>query len=400
MDMPSSNRQQRSFHVEIHECDPDEVVYDKMGEYASLKYNCCFPHDNRPEMMQYISQCSRFLGENPSNEVGARIDAWDPEAFLEMGFRYLSGCGVRTPSIQGALFVLDTLTMQAADVAPAALLAQGHSAAAYAHWQDWCTTDPESRAFIDAEARRFERPIGLSPYAALIFATVHANYSVRLGLVSAAVLSVGFGIKDVVEQLGADVSRASPRFMPLWDALKEREDEVLAEERRRQGKVAKEANAYVCAAEGCKVGGMHKAALRSCSGRCPPDLKPHYCSKECQRRDWPKHKVVCKPGRVGKPPKLPDDKQQSDDFLKGFQQASEAGSGSTTTGTQAELGGEWLGPGHDREIQAGPELVIEVPGLQANERMRFVSSTLAPTELRKLREEMSRAAMSAPAERW
>ena len=103
--------------------------------------------------------------------------------------------------------------------------------------------------------------------------------------------------------------------------------------------------------------------------------------------------MICKPGRAGKPPKLPSDKQQSDDFLKGFQQASEAGSGATT-GSQAELGGEWLGPGSDREIQAGPERVIEVPGLQANERLRFVSSTLAPTELRKLREEMSKARLA------
>ena len=76
-----------------------------------------------------------------------------------------------------------------------------------------------------------------------------------LGLASAAVLGVGFGIKDVVEQLGAGVSRASPLFMPLWDALKRRKNEVLAEERRRQGKVAREASACVCAAEGCRVEG-------------------------------------------------------------------------------------------------------------------------------------------------
>ena len=103
--------------------------------------------------------------------------------------------------------------------------------------------------------------------------------------------------------------------------------------------------------------------------------------------------MICKPGRAGKPPKLPSDKQQSDDFLKGFQQASEAGN-DATTGSQAELGGEWLGPGSDREIQTGPERVIEVPGLQANERLRFISSTLAPTELRKLREEMSKARLA------
>ena len=180
--------------------------------------------------------------------------------------------------------MLETLTVQLAENTTADVLAQGHCAAAYAYSQDWCTTDPASRAFIDAEARRFGRPVGLSPYASLIFATVHANYSVRLGLVSSTILSVGFGVKDVVEQLGADISMASSRFMPLWDELKKREDEVLAEERRRQGKVAREANAYVCAAEGCKVEGLHKVALRAFAGQCPPDLKPHYCSRECQKR--------------------------------------------------------------------------------------------------------------------
>ncbi len=180
--------------------------------------------------------------------------------------------------------MLETLTVQLAENATADVLAKGHCAAAYAYWQDWWTTDEESRAYIDAEARRFGRPVGLSPYASLIFATVHANYSVRLGLVSAAIFNVGFGVEDVVEQLGADVGRASPRFMPLWNALAKREDEVLAQERRRQGRVAREPNAYICAAEGCQVEGLHRTALRACSGKCPPDLKPHYCGRECQRR--------------------------------------------------------------------------------------------------------------------
>ena len=37
-----------------------------------------------------------------------------------------------------------------------------------------------------------------------------------------------------------------------------------------------------------------RRALLVCSGRCPPDLKPSYCSKECQKQDWPNHRVFCK----------------------------------------------------------------------------------------------------------
>ena len=111
-------------------------------------------------------------------------------------------------------------------------------------------------------------------------------------------------------------------------------------------------------------------------------------------QDWPKHKEICKPGRQGKPPKLPLDKQQTDAFVKGLEQAAGTSNGGIT---QAELGGEWLGRGYDHDLPVGPERVIEVPvpGLETSERLRFVSRTLAPTELRKLREEMSKA-MASP----
>jgi hypothetical protein len=32
------------------------------------------------------------------------------------------------------------------------------------------------------------------------------------------------------------------------------------------------------------------------SGKCDQDVKPSYCSKECQKADWPNHKSFCKPG--------------------------------------------------------------------------------------------------------
>ena len=115
----------------------------------------------------------------------------------------------------------------------------------------------------------------------------------ELGLVSPSVLWVGFGVKDVVERLrGTDVQVTSTgeevdwalEFGSLWDALKRREEEIVAAERSRRAKVAKNARAYVCAAEGCNVQGLHKAALKACAGSCPVDLKPHYCSKECQKQ--------------------------------------------------------------------------------------------------------------------
>ena len=69
--MAPPNRLQRSFQVDLHPLEPNDVVVN-MGEYASPKLNCCFNHDDRPYMVEYFKQCSRFLAQNPANELGER----------------------------------------------------------------------------------------------------------------------------------------------------------------------------------------------------------------------------------------------------------------------------------------------------------------------------------------
>ncbi|KAI0737301.1 hypothetical protein C8Q80DRAFT_1213512 [Daedaleopsis nitida] len=43
---------------------------------------------------------------------------------------------------------------------------------------------------------------------------------------------------------------------------------------------------------------MKGKQLKQCAGGCPPQLKPSYCSKECQRKDWVRHKPICVKTRV------------------------------------------------------------------------------------------------------
>ncbi|KAI0737074.1 hypothetical protein C8Q80DRAFT_1213609 [Daedaleopsis nitida] len=38
---------------------------------------------------------------------------------------------------------------------------------------------------------------------------------------------------------------------------------------------------------------MKGKQLKQCAGGCPPELKPSYCSKRCQRKDWDRHKAIC-----------------------------------------------------------------------------------------------------------
>ncbi|KAJ7729106.1 hypothetical protein DFH07DRAFT_756952, partial [Mycena maculata] len=85
-------------------------------------------------------------------------------------------------------------------------------------------------------------------------------------------------------------------FKYLWLEYDKREAEMATEERKRLAKIAKAPNAYRCATEGCDIEATNKRTLLRCSGKCPGEYKPSYCSKECQKRDWPVHKQICKPG--------------------------------------------------------------------------------------------------------
>ena len=115
----------------------------------------------------------------------------------------------------------------------------------------------------------------------LLLAARYANASVRLGHVSRAVLRVGDALQIA---LGSDwKARIARSFPPLARVLGAVERADARSDEMRSVKVANDPGAYVCAMRGCGVEGRGKAALRACGGPCAPAVKPHYCSKECQR---------------------------------------------------------------------------------------------------------------------
>lgn len=211
---------------------------------------------------------------------------------------------MRKKSFEGALLLLDSFFDPECTEMPYVgnaisrnLKAQAHCCAALAYFEK-VLASPEERVAIQADERRFRRKetlglgVGAPPFANFALALHHANESVKLGLVSPVVLRSVFMMRDIGASLGVDLSRmdGSRRFRPLWRALDRRSEEIYVEERLRRRKAAADPAAYVCAAEGCGICGEERQALRSCAGRCPPDLKPHYCSKECQTKvSWCKH---------------------------------------------------------------------------------------------------------------
>lgn len=117
-----------------------------------------------------------------------------------------------------------------------------------------------------------------------------ANECAALGFVSPIVLIIG----SHTQQLLADEDnlRKFPRelghprfkaFGDLWDVVARRESEMVKTVERREERVARMRNVYVCAAEGCGLEGTSKSGLMRCAGKCEGEGKPSYCSKECQK---------------------------------------------------------------------------------------------------------------------
>ncbi|RPD73046.1 hypothetical protein L226DRAFT_489306 [Lentinus tigrinus ALCF2SS1-7] len=315
-------QQFRGNAVKDVDLDPDIPIYQNMDKYLSVKLDCLSDYRVEHDIAKEMKECSTYLTQVKSVQIIDRADAHDPEAIIELAVRFISGCAMRKQSVEGALCSLDAITdptreaaRSSRKVTPPELVGQAYSLAAHAQYQKFVAS-PAERQDIETDEHLFCRSetrrlgYGQPPLTSLALAAHHANESVKLGLVSHAVLTVGMTFRDIGESCGVDVTmmpEGAKKFRPLWREVARRVEEIYEQERkRRQPSEQKDGCGFACAAEGCDVRREQKSALRSCAGKCPTDLKPSYCSKECQKKDWPRHKLICKPGITGKIPKVTD----------------------------------------------------------------------------------------------
>ena len=126
-----------------------------------------------------------------------------------------------------------------------------------------------------------------------------ANGSASFGLISPVVLAIGARIEKIGLRRqadchfeGVDTSRFETLEF-LWKVADARAEEMNKKRQKRDAKVSQAPNLYVCAAEGCGIEGTRRSGLLQCSGKCPLDVKPSYCSKECQRVVSSRSKFLC-----------------------------------------------------------------------------------------------------------
>jgi hypothetical protein len=119
-------------------------------------------------------------------------------------------------------------------------------------------------------------------------AGTHADACASYGLITPIVLSIGNRIETLGLRRQADCRYRTDttRFEMLeflWAAIEARNAEILSEKKKRDKKTSKAPNLYQCAAERCGIEATRKSGLLQCSGPCLPNVKPSYCSKDCQK---------------------------------------------------------------------------------------------------------------------
>lgn len=146
------------------------------------------------------------------------------------------------------------------------------------------------RAHIEFERRITQDNPDYWNIDALYRAAKYADEACALGFVSSGVLDIGITIERAGFRRQEDCrfpqwsTERFERLTDLWRVVDRRKAEIQRKESKRQGKLKKDPNAYICAARGCGVEATHKAGLQRCSGKCRKEGKPAYCSKECQKK--------------------------------------------------------------------------------------------------------------------
>jgi len=335
------------------------VDTESLTEYVMLQMNVCRSYRVVDQNTQEAFQTySRQLHSQNTSAVWAAAVGGDAGACLELGLRYYAGCGAKkdiSSAIDMWRRISDPLHPQffSPDRIPRKIRARALSCLANAHW--------DKRIVDDGEAWNID-----TVFRAASCADACASY----GLVTPTVLLIGQMVQRI---LAEDIAPGwdHSRFLDLEflnEALDIREREVQAEQSRREKKITKEPTAYVCAAPGCGIGATRKATLLKCGGKCPPDIKPHYCSKECQKADWRRHRPECKPN-APPPPKA--------EVTSSLAPKTSPGSEETIGDTLRDSDGK------QRTIE------IVTSGMPGG-KVTLASTTMTPTFMKEFRDEVER----------
>ncbi|KAF5329311.1 hypothetical protein D9619_009394 [Psilocybe cf. subviscida] len=231
--------------------------------------------DNLPKMIVGIR--NRVLTQ-PEAVIRRKADEGDAEAAFDYGLRLYVGLGCATNrALSRHYLVKAILSPTGSDECKAA--AHG----VLISWNVKQGEDSLRSRYLFAGAYHANE-------AAILCRKIAPSKDVQS---SPAVLHFMF---NVFERFSAQVPQLHLSCKDGVQALEERKAQLAEEDAEMDRKRTEKPNRYQCANKGCGVGANTGKMLSQCAGKCDSDRKPSYCSKACQKEDWPHHKPFCKPG--------------------------------------------------------------------------------------------------------
>ncbi|KAI0640701.1 hypothetical protein C8Q79DRAFT_920935 [Trametes meyenii] len=299
---------------DIH-CDFDERLMDvalfNFPRHVLIRYEVCYDHRTPPDFDEVFLDAKRWLDDYPREKLQKGIEEDDAPCMLEACLRRMSGCESGSEGFDDLMERLERLSglvtlerPEGMDDAPFKPVRNNTPEIQKRALAAWAWVFFEMFFLFDPEASlRSLTTLSVMQNAACCAETCAAD--AFLPPIIPRIANWLFTLKPRFGLYSHQVPRFGD-FPCLWAGWMLYVKTSENREYSRLEKVSSAPNQYRCAADGCGIQTLHKSVLRKCSGNCPPETKPHYCSRLCQYRHWFVHQYVCKKG-------LPEDPIIDDD---------------------------------------------------------------------------------------
>ncbi|GJE96705.1 zinc finger MYND domain-containing protein [Phanerochaete sordida] len=262
--------------------DMEEV--QRITQYASLR-DACFMTARQWQARQATAGDGSTGGPllRSTADVKRGVASGNLDDMLELALRLYTGASADQDRDSA-----NTLCMTVLGAPNVSRSARGRalSMLAMIHWESRLTKDTPGHWNIDALYR----------------AASFANEACTIGFTAGIACHIGFDVERAGFRKQEDVKFpgwSAARFealTELWRIVDQVKGRMQREQAKRQEKLKKDPAAFVCAAPGCGIEETYKTTLRRCAGKCAMEGKPAYCDKDCQKKDWARHKAFCRDG--------------------------------------------------------------------------------------------------------